>query len=252
MQDPLIAASFVALAFLLAGMVKGVVGMGLPAIAIGVLGVVMAPVEAAALLVVPSLVTNIWQLVAGPSLAALLRRFATLMIGVCVGTAFGIRFLTGGATLLASAALGTVLALYGALGLISARMRVRPQSETWLSPIIGVLTGVLTGATGVFAIPAVPYFSALGLEKEELVQMLGILFTVCTAALAIGLIAHGRFPSSVATGSLFALIPTLGGMLLGQKVRSRLEPQAFRRWFYAALVLLGSYMVARALIKLYA
>ncbi|MCG6876012.1 MAG: sulfite exporter TauE/SafE family protein [Betaproteobacteria bacterium] len=252
MQDPIVAASFVALAFLLAGMVKGVVGMGLPTIAIGILGVVMAPVEAAALLVVPSLVTNIWQLVAGPSLVALFRRFATLMIGVCVGTAFGIGFLTGGATALASAALGTVLALYGALGLISARVRVRTQSETWLSPIIGVLTGILTGATGVFAIPAVPYFSALGLEKEELVQMLGILFTVCTAALAIGLIAHGRFPSSVATGSLFALIPTLGGMLLGQKVRNRLEPQAFRRWFYAALVLLGSYMVARALIKLHA
>ena len=103
MQDPIVAASFVALAFLLAGTVKGVVGMGLPTIAIGILGVVMAPVEAAALLVVPSLVTNIWQLVAGPSLVALFRRFATLLIGVCVGTAFGIGFLTGGATALASA-----------------------------------------------------------------------------------------------------------------------------------------------------
>lgn len=247
MQDPFVATSVIAFAFLLAGVVKGVVGMGLPLITLGILGIVMAPVEAVALLVVPSFVTNVWQLVAGPSRFALFRRFATLIAGVCIGTALGVGLLTGEATALASATLGTVLALYGVLGLVSARVRVLPRSEPWLSPIIGVLTGILSGATGVYAIPAVPYFSALGLEKEELIQTLGLLFTVCTIALAVGLMAHGRFPSSVAMGSLLALIPTLGGMLLGQRVRNRLKPELFRRWFCVALVVLGGYMVVRAL-----
>ena len=251
MQDPIVAVSIVAMTFLLAGMVKGVIGMGLPLVSLGILGIVMTPVEAVALLVVPSFVTNVWQLVAGPSFVALLSRFATLLIGVCVGTAFGIGLLTGDATALASGALGTVLALYGVLGLVSARVRVRPESESWLSPIIGILTGALAGATGVFAIPAVPYFSALGLEKEELVQMLGILFTVCTVALATGLMVHGRFPASVATGSLLALIPTLVGMLLGQLVRNRLNPWVFRRWFCIALVVLGAYMAVRALVRVH-
>lgn len=251
MQDPLAIVTLVTLAFLVAGVVKGVVGMGLPVIAIGILGIVMAPVEAAALLVVPSLVTNIWQLLAGPSLGALVRRFATLLLGVCAGTALGIGLLTGGATTLASAALGSVLAVYGALGLVSARIRVR-RGEPWLSPLIGVFTGVLTGATGVFAIPAVPYFGALGLERDELIQTLGLLFTVCTAALAIGLLAHGRFPPSVAVNSLLALIPALLGMFVGQKIRYRLKPQLFRRWFCIALVVLGGYMVLRALIRIHA
>jgi len=252
MQEPIAAVSIVVLTFLLAGMVKGVIGMGLPLIALGVLGIVMTPVEAVALLVVPSLVTNVWQLVAGPSLASLLRRFATLLIGVCVGTALGIGLLTGDATALASGALGTVLALYGVLGLVSVRTSVGPQSEPWLSPIIGILTGTLAGATGVFAIPAVPYFGALGLEKDELVQTLGILFTVCTLALATGLMLHGRFPSSVATNSLLALIPTVIGMLLGQRVRNRLNPWLFRRWFCVALVVLGAYMVVRAVARIHA
>lgn len=251
MQDPLAIAGFAALAFLVAGVVKGVVGMGLPTIAIGLLGIVMAPVEAAALLVVPSLVTNIWQLLAGPSLATLARRFATLLVGVCLGTALGIGLLTGGATALASAALGSVLALYGVLGLVSVRIRVS-RSEAWVSPIIGVCTGILTGATGVFAIPAVPYFGALGLERDELVQTLGLLFTVCTVALAVGLIAHGRFPPSLALNSLAALFPALLGMFIGQKARHRLAPQAFRRWFCVALILLGGYMVVRALIRIHA
>jgi uncharacterized membrane protein YfcA len=252
MQDPIVFASIVALAFLLAGFVKGVVGMGLPTVAIGILGVVMAPVQAAALLIVPSLVTNVWQVTAGPSFGGLARRFATLLVGVCTGTAFGIGLLTGGATALVSAALGTVLAVYGAIGLISARLSVAPDSERWLSPIIGVLTGVLVGATGVFAIPAVPYFGALGLDKEELIQTLGLFFTVCTVALAVGLLAHGQFPVSIATHSLLALIPTAGGMLLGQRIRNRLDPQAFRRWFCIGLVVLGTYMALRALLRVYA
>ncbi|NJN39775.1 MAG: sulfite exporter TauE/SafE family protein [Gammaproteobacteria bacterium] len=251
MQDPIVFASIVAVAFLLAGFVKGVVGMGLPTVAIGILGIVMAPVHAAALLIVPSLVTNVWQLAAGPSFGGLARRFATLLAGVCIGTAFGIGLLTGGATTLVSAALGTVLAVYGAIGLISARLSVAPSAERWLSPVIGVFTGVLR-ATGVFAIPAVPYFGALGLDKEALIQTLGLFFTVCTVALAAGLLAHGQFPVSVATSSLLALIPTAGGMLLGQRVRNRLDPLAFRRWFCIGLVVLGTYMALRALVKAYA
>jgi len=246
MQDPSVVISIIAFTFLLAGMVKGVIGMGLPTVAMGVLGLVMPPVQAAALLVVPSLVTNVWQLVAGPSFIALLRRFATLMVGVCLGTAVGIGLLTGGAAALASAALGTVLAAYGAIGLISARFTVSPRSERRLSPIIGLITGV-TGATGVFVIPAVPYFSSLGLEKEELIQTLGLSFTVSTLALASGLMASGQFQASVATSSLLALIPSLGGMFLGQVVQNRLKPEAFRRWFFVGLLILGTYMVVRAL-----
>ena len=247
MQDPSVVILIVAFIFLLAGMVKGVIGMGLPTVAMGLLGLVMAPVQAAALLVVPSLVTNVWQLVAGPGFIVLLKRFATLMVGVCLGTAMGIGLLTGGAARLATIALGAVLAAYGAIGLISARFTISSQSERWLSPLIGLITGFLTGATGVFVIPAVPYFNSLGLEKEELMQTLGLSFTVSTLALAIGLMTSGRFQASVASGSLLALLPALGGMIVGQTVRNRLRPEVFRRWFFVGLLILGVYMVWRAL-----
>src|SRR5687767_6405760 len=130
--------------------------MGLPTVAMGMLGLVMPPVQAAALLVVPSLVTNIWQLVAGPRWIDLLKRFGTMMLGVCLGTALGIGLLTNGATTMASMALGAVLAVYGAAGLLSPRFKISARFERWLSPVIGLITGLLTGATGVFVIPAVP------------------------------------------------------------------------------------------------
>ncbi|MDO8595597.1 MAG: sulfite exporter TauE/SafE family protein [Sulfuricaulis sp.] len=247
MQDSAAAISIIASTFLLAGMVKGVIGMGLPTVAMGLLALVMPPVQAAALLVVPSLVTNVWQLVAGPSFIALLKRFSTMMVAVCVGTFAGIGLLTGSAGAIATAVLGAVLAVYGIVGLISARFVASPQSERWLSPTIGLITGVLTGATGVFVIPAVPYFNSLGLEKEDLIQTLGLSFTVSTLALAVGLMATGQFKAAVATSSLLALLPALGGMFLGQRVRSRLKPDVFRRWFFIGLLILGTYMVVRAI-----
>jgi hypothetical protein len=84
---------FVALVFLFAGWVKGVVGMGLPTVSMGILSLVMAPVQAASLLVVPSFVTNVWQFVTGPSKLIVIRRLASMMLFVCIGTALGIRFL---------------------------------------------------------------------------------------------------------------------------------------------------------------
>lgn len=247
MQDPNVTLAVVAFAFLLAGLVKGVVGMGLPTVAMGVLGIVMPPVQAAALLVVPSLVTNVWQLAAGPRVTVVVRRFATMMVGVCLGTALGIGLLTGGSTTLAATLLGIVLAAYGTLGLSAARFTVPARSERWASPLVGLITGALAGATGIFVIPAVPYLNSLGLGKEELIQTLGLSFTVSTIALAIGLAAGGQFQGAVAGTSLLALVPALGGMLLGQRIRNRLHPEAFRRWFFIGILVLGIYMVIRAL-----
>lgn len=233
--------------FLLAGMVKGVVGMGLPTVAMGLLALMMPPVQAAALLVIPSLVTNVWLLVAGPSFVALFKRFSTMMAAVCLGTFASIGLLIGSGGAIAAATLGVVLANYGVMGLRSTCFVIPKRSERWLSPAVGLFTGVLTGATGVFVIPAVPYFNSLGLAKEDLIQTLGLSFTVSTMALSVGLMASGQFKMTVATTSLLALLPALAGMILGQRVRDRLKPDVFRRWFLIGLLILGVYMVLRAL-----
>jgi uncharacterized membrane protein YfcA len=247
MQDMLITTLFIGFTFLCAGMVKGIIGMGLPTVGIGLLGLVMPPVQAAAIMIIPSLVTNLWQLAAGPSFKILLRRFATMMIGISVGTFVGIGLLAGGSAHLASIALGSVLAVYGGIGLTQLRFSVGRDMEAWLSPLVGLITGILTGATGIFVVPAVPYFGSLGLDKEELIQTLGLSFTFSTIALGVALAVHGQFHSSVVGSSLLALFPALAGMLLGQRIRERLRPEIFRRWFFVSMVILGVYMVIRAI-----
>ena len=231
-----------ALTFLLAGFVKGVIGLGLPTVAIGLLGLVMTPAEAAALLVVPSLVTNIWQLAAGPAFLPLVRRLWPMLICFCVGTWAGAGGLNHGSATHAGTLLGAALIAYALFGLSAKQFSVPPSLERWCSPVVGIATGLVAVTTGVFVVPAVPYLQALGLNKDDLVQALGLSFTVSTVALGSVLLAGGFFRPAVAASSLLALAPAIAGMLAGQWVRSRVRAEQFRVYFFAGLLLLGAHL----------
>lgn len=231
--------------FFLAGIVKGIIGLGLPTVAVGLLGLVMAPMEAAAILIVPSLVTNVWQLAAGPNLKKIVRRLWLMLIGICVGTALGAWILSGFDLRHASAALGAALVLYALVGLASLRLSVSAGVDAWLSPLIGAATGVTTAATGVFVIPAVPYLQALDLNKEDMVQAMGLAFTVSTVALAMTLLKDPAFRLAVTGVSFVALAPALAGMFLGQWIRTRVSAETFRRCFFVGLIALGGHLALR-------
>jgi uncharacterized protein len=237
----------VCLVFVLAGFTKGIIGLGLPTIAMGLLAVVLPPADAAALLILPSLVTNVWQMLDGPYLGRLLRRLWPLNAGVCLGTWLGAAVLAGIGGRHGGLALGLALIAYAISGLAALRLVVPWTAEPVLGPITGALTGGITAATGVFVIPAVPYLQAIGLHKDELVQALGLSFTVSTLALAAGLAWHGALPAQSLATSLLALVPALLGMALGGLLRGRARPDTFRRCFFLGLLALGAEILWRAL-----
>jgi uncharacterized membrane protein YfcA len=237
---------FVGVVFALAGFVKGVIGLGLPTISMGLLTVVMPPVQAAAILILPSLVTNVWQMVAGPALPVVMRRLWPMMLAVCLGTWAGLGLMTGATARFGTAVLGVALTLYAMTGLAEFRL---PAPKGWgpvLSLLVGAVTGLITAATGVFVIPAVPYLQAVGLEKEELVQALGLSFTVSTFALAINVGLEGGLQLSNAIDTIAALALACVGMWIGQAIRLRMSPTVFRRWFFVGLSLLGIYLVVQS------
>jgi uncharacterized protein len=238
----------IAAVFLLAGAVKGMTGMGLPTVAMGGLGAVMSPVAAAALLIVPSFVTNVWQLFAGPSFAKIAARLWFMMLGILIGTIAGSWVLTSVDTVLTTIGLGTALALYAAVSLFARPWSAPWSVERWLSPLVGLVTGLITGGTGVFVIPAVPYLQALALDKDDLIQALGLSFTVSTIALAVGLTRGGAFNTHELARSGLALGPALLGMWGGQVARKRISAATFRRWFLIALFLLGVELAVRPLL----
>jgi uncharacterized membrane protein YfcA len=238
----------VAAAYLLAGFVKGVLGMGLPTVAIGLLGLMMTPAQAAAILLVPSLATNVWQGLAGGELRGLLRRLWPMLAGVCIGTFIDAVTLPRGDSGHATVWLGLALAAYAALGLFKVHFFVSPRAQGWIGLVVGIATGVISVATGIFAIPGVPYVQSLRLDRDQLVQALGLSFTVSTVALAGALYHLGELHLSLAWPALLALGAALVGMRLGQLVRGKLTPETFRLWFFIGLLALGTHLAMRGLI----
>ena len=140
-------------------------------------------------------------------------------------------------------ALGGALFVYALCGLFLPTLKVPPAAERWLGPLCGFITGLVTSATGVFVIPAVPYIQGLGLDRNELVQALGLSFTVSTLALGVGLFWNGAVGSAEMGASLLALVPALLGMMFGQWLRQRISALVFKRMFFIGMALLGAHLM---------
>jgi hypothetical protein len=237
---------FIAAAFLLAGFVKGALGLGLPTVSVGLLAVTMPPAHALALVIVPAILTNIWQTFVGPYLRDIVRRLWPLLLGLAAGIRLNAGSMTGPYAHYSTIVLGFLLVIYAVIGLRKFVFNVARRDEKWIGAIIGLITGVISAATGVQVIPSMPYFQAIGMERDELVQALGVFFSVATVALAFNLSSAGLLDETATWPGVIALACSFIGMAIGQAVRSRMEPEAFRRWFLISMIFLGIYLVGSA------
>jgi uncharacterized membrane protein YfcA len=239
---------YAAAALALAGFVKGFIGLGMPTTATGLLTIVLTPVQAAALLLAPNVATNIWQAFSGKRLRPLLRRLWPLLAGIAAGSAPGAGIMTHDTSGLTVTVLGVLLCLYAALSLLSPRLRVPPTAEWWLGPLVGAATGGLTVLTGVFVLPLVPYLNALALERDELIQALGLSFLTCGLAVGVALARENALPVASLAASAAALAPAGLGLWLGQWLRQFTSPAVFVHVFALALFAIGLHLAVRNLI----
>ena len=233
--------------FLIAGMVKGVIGLGLPTVSLALLTVTFDLPSAMALLLVPSFITNLWQAVVGGQGGAILRRIWPFLL-LATGTVWiGAIALRQVDLSLLSALLGLLLVIYGVANLAGLRFSLTQHQAAWLGPVLGTVNGVLTGMTGSFVVPGVMFLQAIGLPRDMLIQAMGILFTLSTLALAVALQRNAFVTAELAGLSAAAVPPAIIGMIAGQRLRQNLSEQLFRRTFFIALLVLGTYIIFRAL-----
>jgi hypothetical protein len=238
---------WVTLTYLVAGIVKGVIGSGMPTIGVGVLTAVLGLHPALAVMLVPTTVTNIWQAVVGGHFRAIFVRAWLFLVPATLTIFIGALALTRVNVAWLSGLLGFLLAVYGVVGLLRPPFTMARRNEGWLGAVAGCINGILGGMTGSFGMPGIPYLQAMGLPRDQFIQALGILFTLSTIALAIALGGQQLLTADLGLASAFALIPALAGVVAGQWVRWRLSENRFRQIFLASQILLGAYIVLRAI-----
>jgi len=236
----------IAATFLVAGVTKGISGMGLPTVSMGLLGLFMPPASAAALLVLPSLLTNVMQCL-GRHLLAITSVLWPMWLGTLGGALLApLPSLASGAATVRGG-LGVLLIAYAAYGLLrpTAKLQLRRGAVLATGFAVGCITGALTAATGVFIVPMVMFLQMLDFGKEEMVQALGLSFTVCTVALCLSL---GRDASWQALASIeggLALLCAFAGMGLGARMRGRISPATFRTTLFIVFAVLGAALIAK-------
>jgi uncharacterized protein len=234
-------------AFIVAGIAKGAIGMGLPPIALALMTFAVRPEDALALMVIPSMATNIWQAIYGRDFLRLLRRFWT-MAATSVAALIFVAVVFGHlGSQKAMAWVGVILVLYAALALTAWRPAVSRATERWANPLIGAASGAVAGITGVAAVPFLPYMQSLDIDRHDLVQALGIMFIFIMGALTAALALQGAFTPANLLGGVAAIAPAFAGVWLGQKARHAVSAETFRRIFLIGLFVAGLQM-ARSLL----
>ena len=227
--------------FLLAGTVKGLVGLGLPTITIALTSLVLPLTESIALIALPTIFTNVWQAAIGGQFRVIARRQWPLIVPLAI-TLYLTMWLVGQkGPNWAFLVLAAVLVVYSGLGLLRIRLHIHADLERPLAPVIGVISGFVAGLVGVPIIPLMPYLQGLDIKPSELVQTLGVVLCATSLTLTASLLFFGLLDGPRATVSAAAVVPALAGMWVGQQIRRRLSVEQFRLAVFWALLLTGVY-----------
>ncbi len=233
-------------AFVIAGFVKGVVGFGFPIIALTILTLSIGLLDALAIVVIPTLVTNLWQAFSGEYLKEILGRmwryFLVAVVFIWITSDYLKVVDADWLTML----LGTVLFFFALSRLFNFQFIVPPQHESVLAVPLGAVNGVLTGLTGSFMVPSVLYMQAIGFRGDMLVQAMGVFFSISVFTLAMSLGRNDMISQEQAQLSTLALIPSIVGLLVGRWTRRQTDEDRFQPIFLVAVLVLGGYIVFRS------
>lgn len=235
-----------ALALTLAGLIKGISGLGLPTTALGLMTLAIEPRVAIAIILFPMLVSNLWQALRVGDVGGAISRyrgFALSLVAVVTATAA----LTGDVDeRWILAALGSVILIFVAISL-AGRLPEIPQR--WDGPAqiaAGALTGVIGGLTAGWAAPLAMYLNARRVPPDEFIRASGLLIFLGSLPLALVYLQLGFLTAELALTSALGLLPTLIGQTLGERVRRRISVHAFRQVIVWVLFFLALNLLRRA------
>ncbi len=233
--------------FFLAGLVKGGVAFGVPTVTVPLLAQLLPVRTAAALCVVPIVVSNAVQVAQTRQAAGVIRRLWPLVLTLPVTLAVSVRLIASLDAAVLYILIGSLVLVFVLLQLTGRMPPIPPKAERRVLAVSGVVSGVLGGATSFFAFPSLQVFLALGLAPAEFVFATSAMFTLGSSVIGAGLAAFGLLGGSELIISIAALVPLLIGLQIGQALARRLSITMFRLLVLVVLAITGASMIARGI-----
>ncbi len=230
-------------AFLISSFLKGLTGLGFSTICLAILASFLDLKLAISLVFLPSLSSNLFVMFQAGRFLESAKRFWLLYLSALPGLIIGISFLTSSQNQIPKAILGAVILIYGIWGLVIGKARLSKKTEKLLIVPVGLLSGLVNGATGSQIMPIMPYLLSLKIEKDSFVQTINCAFTFNTLIMMVWLGKIGVLTLPVAYLSAVGIVPVALGILLGGFIRNRVSEDVYRKIVFILLIVMGMNLV---------
>lgn len=236
-----------AAALLAGGWIKGMIGVGLPMVAIPLMAAFIPVRDAIAIMYFPVLVTNLYQASQGGYFVSALKRFWPMMILIVAGTWFGAKTLVVIDTIWLEGIVGATVAGFSLINLLNPTFRIAARHELWLSLVIGIVGGFFGGLT-LFVGPAlIMFLVSLHVAKEEFIGTVGLVYLLALIPTGVFYLIDGTLRQEHLLPTLAATVPVILGMVIGTLIRGHINETLFRKILLITLVVIGLNMVRSAM-----
>jgi uncharacterized membrane protein YfcA len=234
--------------FLLAGTIKGVVGVGLPTAGVGLMSQFTDPRTAITMVLLPMVVTNVWQIYRAGNFAQTLRDYWLFGLALAVVIWITSQLSVDIPERILLFITGAVIISFVLAGLIKSVPRVPKGRDPAVQIGIGSVAGILGGLTGIWAAPIALYLLSRQALKEEFVRVTGFLLLIGSVPLALSYTVDGHLNQTMFVISAAMLVPTLAGFTFGESLRRGLSQQRFQQVLLVFFLVMGLNLIRKALL----
>jgi uncharacterized protein len=237
----------ITLSFFAGGLSKGAVGIGLPLVSLPFIAVLLPPLQAIALLVVPVISTNIFQVFHKGLFLTMARRYWSLILTIAITAILASRLIVTVNNEALLIAIGFIIAIIGLMRVIRLPVGIPDRHEIWLNPLIGVISGLVGSVSNLFGPPVFAYLSMRGMAKDNFIVVIAMVFLVGAIPLHSNLFLLGVTTPEILILSALATIPVVVGMTLGTWLRARFSQAMFEKILVIVIIVAGLNLIRRGL-----
>ncbi len=231
---------------LLGGIVKGIVSIGVPLVAIPLLTGLITVKQAVLLLSLPIIIGNIPQALEGGKTWSTLKGIGFLVIGATLGIALGVKILLAIPSATAVAVAGVMLAVAAVLMLFNPSFTLPKRSAAPAGLVLGFVSGLMEGIAAIPGPLLAAYLIAAGATGRRFTKEIALVLVISVAVLILtfGQSRHAA-PSDLLISAL-AAIPVVAGIVIGRPLRDALPPRRFRMVVLTFILLAAAQMIYRS------
>lgn len=239
----------IAVIFVLAGTIKGALGIGLPTIAISMMSQIIDARLAITMTIIPMFASNLWQVYRSGNIIKTIRKYWIFSCALAAAILFTSIFSKSVSSNIILIVLGCVIITYAILGLLKWAPKIAQQHDGKAQAGFGITAGLLGGFTAIWAPPLIIYLTSRQTPKEEFIRATGLLITVGSTPLILGYTQNGLLTSELALSSSLMVVPALLGFLIGEYLRKYIAAEKFSAIILALFALMGANLIYRGIIS---